>query len=133
MEDSLNFKVGDLVKIKSSGSFGQIVRLEAGDPEIYVVEVGAARFWCSAAGLEIVAQSITSYGPLTWTDAVPATRINATMDGFWIGESDSEEKKKLREQRKKEGRCQECGDLLPMSIHGLLDCPKHPSAPPAKQ
>lgn len=29
----------------------------------------------------------------------------------------------LKEQRRKEGRCEECGELLPMSIHGLLECP----------
>lgn len=45
--------------------------------------------------------------------------------GAWeieAAEPNSEQKAKW----KKEGRCEECGDLLPMSIWGLGDCPKHP-------
>jgi hypothetical protein len=39
--------------------------------------------------------------------------------GSWITE---EQQAKWRA----EGRCESCGDLLPMSIHGLGECPKHP-------
>jgi hypothetical protein len=37
---------------------------------------------------------------------------------------------KQRATWKAEGKCETCGDLLPMSIHGLGECPKHPKQLP---
>ena len=35
-----------------------------------------------------------------------------------------------RAKWKEEGKCEECGTLLPMSIHGLCECPSHPAKLP---
>lgn len=43
--------------------------------------------------------------------------------------SNDDQKKKWKE----EGRCQECGTLLPMSVWGLGECPNHPAPPPERQ
>jgi hypothetical protein len=37
---------------------------------------------------------------------------------------------KQRATWKAEGKCETCGELLPMSIHGLGECPKHPKQLP---
>ncbi len=63
-------------------------------------------------------------GDLSLADfAVTSAKIddNQTMPEWFFG-SNEEQKKKWKE----EGKCEECGLLLPMSIHGLGDCPQHP-------
>ncbi len=35
-----------------------------------------------------------------------------------------------RKKRKEAGQCEECGTLLPMSIHGMGECPHHPKPLP---
>lgn len=40
------------------------------------------------------------------------------------------EKPEMSDQWKSEGRCEFCGDLLPISIWGLGECPKHSKPKP---
>lgn len=48
---------------------------------------------------------------LPWSQEEKVERLSATQ---------------LTEQRKRDGRCVICGDLLPMTAFGLGECPLHP-------
>lgn len=52
------------------------------------------------------------------------------INSFDINSFDSSPNKEVKAKRKAEGRCEECGELLPMSVHGLGECPQHPTPLP---
>ena len=58
---------------------------------------------------------------------VPTLPVPQAFDYAWSYAGEYQSK---REERKREGRCEECGALLPMSIHGLGECPSHPKPLP---
>jgi hypothetical protein len=63
-------------------------------------------------------------------DPTPQTLPTGSTPAWWNTDYPSEEERQLR---KENGCCLKCGDLLPMSVWGLGDCPKHPKAMPEKQ
>lgn len=63
-----------------------------------------------------------------WPSAVPPGMHN----GQWLDTSqwDASPGADVKAKRRREGRCEECGELLPMTRFGLGECPQHPTEKP---
>lgn len=103
---SPKFKVGDRVR-NTDGDEGIVTNISG-----YFCTVqsdwGITLFW-DLTTLTLITVDTTPKGAVT----------NATIAAWGVASQDR------RSQLKSEGRCQVCGELLPMSIHGLGGCPVH--------
>lgn len=146
------FNVGDKIRTKyqieelPAGTLGTVARVIHNS--LFEVIFSTKRVNCYDGELEHaakptmtamqVANGEADAGTVTLPNGFKFTTpsLNDSHDHFWVSASGSswgvseEDKKK----RKEEGRCETCGELRPMSIHGLLDCPEHPTdTGPVKQ
>jgi hypothetical protein len=122
------FRAGDLVEMVTD--HGGFKKGEQGT--VYFVDQPAGK-----ASVEF------DYGSFKITASIPFIFIkphvpNLTLTGSgpgWLG-TWGEQPEPVSDYQKKtwkdEGRCQECGTLLPISIWGLGECPNHPK-PVGKQ
>lgn len=112
------FKQGDKVKVVSgimNGSQGVVDRQIGNN---YIVE-----FKADDSGLSWSINMAPDELELDTTYKQMALGAGAYFFGDYGHDSHSDDQKK---KWKDEGRCQECGHLLPMSIWGLGECPYHP-------
>ncbi len=118
----MKFKAGDKVTVVKgimSGTKG-VVNRTAGPS--YIVD-----FKDDSSGLTWVISMNEDEIELEALLTLPnGTQLN--LDALYMGDYgyDSHVSDEQKQKWKNEGRCQECGTLLPMSIWGLGECPQHP-------
>lgn len=139
------FKVGDWVTTPSIFGYGQITQIDT-KPSIvnrFYVEFGGSggSYWMHESELTLMPSTAANWtAPTTGnyhvssTFNLPAnTQINP-IHIYRVADTHTPySSETLRAERKAEGRCLECGDLLPMSSWGLGECPTHPTNTSAKQ
>ena len=120
----MKFTIGDEVEVISgvwSGNRGVVGHYDVTTNTYTVDFVDQVPNWTgrfAEAALKLA--STTTILTSVWLAAEPLT--------YHLGDyghnsyTSDDQKKKWKE----EGRCEECGTLLPMSIWGLGECPNHP-------
>ena len=116
------FKVGDQINVKNDKpllgincfDIGIITRVFKGGPDItYEIEFD----------LLVIGQFTAFFKEIEIESAIQlhkSASLPVGMNAWSMGPTPAE-----RIQRKDSGCCEQCGQLLPMSIHGLLACPLH--------
>ncbi len=114
---------------------GTVTRLPAYSNDLYFVDSMTHSWAASEDALEHAAPSgaLPAFSNRPFSVAAQQTKniwssiseitFNDVMYDLHAPTPSADQKKKWKE----EGRCEECGTLRPMSIHGLLDCPDHPT------
>ncbi len=128
-----DLKIGDYVKT-DSGRIGKIIDID--DKQIYPYLVDCGGFHCAYSAKELTIIHYSGYGSPNTKIRRFDTSVNPTMQKLenvvdsLMQTSSNTGYETIRETRKKEGRCEECGELLPISVHGLGECKQHPKPLP---
>jgi hypothetical protein len=131
MSNQRKFKVGDYVMEK--GSVREAVVILVDDTQLtstfpYLVEYveGGNRVFVAEREIEPIWPTSLYNKCHTFSKCHTFTLLPTSVDGQWLGDYDHSSRDEQKKKWKEEGRCEECGHLREMSIHGLLDCPYHP-------
>jgi hypothetical protein len=115
----MSFSIGDYVRIKPTvssnfaGRKGQIASLDSTSKQalVEIIDVHSyATIWFSTTELMLENSPVSTLKEL---------------QGEWLLEPAITDT--VKTERKAAGQCEQCGTVRPMSIHGLLDCPNHPT------
>ena len=132
------FQKGDRVYIKTVGQSGEITDVSSAPSATfpyYIMRDSGMGGLHGDHELELISRTFAQHSHVNLTGAYgpgysfSAADLNPDLpkpSQAQAGSSYEDERKKRREN----GDCEECGKPLPMSIHGLLECPDHPKPLP---